>query len=74
MTIQKDAQILVVDDEPERARLFEAWLNDRWTVDTANNGRAALDIMDEHVDLVFLDRRMPGIDVNEVLEQLRDRG
>lgn len=66
--------VLVVDDEPDMTNLCRAWLSDTADVRVANSGRAALDTIDEHVDVVLLDRRMPDLLGREVLERLRDRG
>lgn len=66
--------VLLVDDEPELLEVYELWLADRCTVRTADSGRAALEAMDETVDVVFLDRRMPERSGDEVLRELRGRG
>ena len=56
--------ILVVDDDKNTRRLFQAVLeNENYTVFTAENGEKALQVMDqEHVDLVVLDIMMPEMD------------
>ncbi len=64
---------LVVDDEPQLADLFSTWLSDRWAVRTAYSGDEALDAIDEAVEVVLLDRRMPGLSGDDVLEAIRDR-
>jgi DNA-binding response OmpR family regulator len=66
--------VLVVEDEHDLADLYTAWLEDDCEVRTAYDGEQALDAIDEAVDLVFLDRRMPGLSGDEVLDTLRDRG
>jgi DNA-binding response OmpR family regulator len=67
------ATILVVDDEPGLADGHAARLQEH-DVRTAYDGREALDALDEAVDIVFLDRRMPGLSGDEVLETVRERG
>jgi DNA-binding response OmpR family regulator len=67
-------EVLVVDDEARLADLFAAWLQDEWGVATAYDGEAALEKMADSVEIVLLDRRMPGLSGDEVLERIRDRG
>ena len=67
-------EVLVVDDESRLADLFAAWLGSEWNVETAYDGEAALDLMAESVELVLLDRRMPGLSGDEVLERIREEG
>ncbi|QLG62181.1 HalX domain-containing protein [Halorarum salinum] len=66
--------VLVVEDEPDLADLYAAWLGDEYDVRTAYGGHEALDGLDEAVDVVLLDRRMPGLSGDEVLVAVRDRG
>ncbi|TKX74932.1 response regulator [Halorubrum sp. GN11_10-6_MGM] len=69
--------VLVVEDEPDLADLYAAWLGDEYRVRTAYGGREALDELDEaddEVDAILLDRRMPGLSGDEVLTAARDRG
>ncbi|MCH7659308.1 MAG: response regulator transcription factor [Euryarchaeota archaeon] len=65
--------VLVVDDEPQLAELFAAWLNDDWDVRTAHNGEEALAAMNGDVAVVLLDRRMPGKSGDEVLDSIREQ-
>ncbi|WP_226006193.1 HalX domain-containing protein [Natrinema salinisoli] len=67
-------EVLVVDDEARLADLFAAWLQGEWAVETAYDGEEALEKMADSVEVVLLDRRMPGLSGDEVLEQIRDRG
>lgn len=69
-----NATVLLVDDEAELVDIYEVWLGDRYTTRTANSGTEALDAFDETIDAVLLDRRMPGMSGDEVLEQLRSDG
>ena len=66
--------ILVVDDERDIADLYTTWLAMEHDVRTAYAGEDALEMVDEDVDIVFLDRQMPGYAGDEVLEQIRERG
>ncbi|GAB7008422.1 HalX domain-containing protein [Halorubrum trueperi] len=69
--------VLVVEDEPDLADLYAAWLGDEYRVRTAYGGQEALDRLDEaddEVDAILLDRRMPGLSGDEVLAAVRERG
>lgn len=69
------ATVLVVDDEPDVVSMYAAWLEDDYEVLTAEDGESALSTIDTNdVDVVLLDRRMPDMRGDEVLEELRDRG
>ena len=66
--------VLVVDDEPQLADLFAVWLGEDWEVRTAYDGESAIEMMDETIDIVLLDRRMPGLSGDEVLNNFREHG
>jgi DNA-binding response OmpR family regulator len=66
--------VLVVDDEPRILDLYANWLDEAYGVRRAEDGQAALEELDDDVDVVLLDRRMPGLSGDEVLQRLRDRG
>ena len=67
-------QILVVDDDKNTRRLLQAVLeNDGYRVFTAQNGEAALTVLDDqHIDLVVLDIMMPKMDGYEFTKTLRE--
>jgi len=62
--------VLVVDDEPELTRLYSAFLEPVYDVVTARSEETALAQVDESVDVVLLDRRMPDLSGDEVLARL----
>ena len=66
--------ILVVDDDKNTRRYFEALLEkEGYTVFTAQNGIEAFDVMDkEHIDLVVLDIMMPKMDGYEFTKTIRN--
>lgn len=66
-------RILVVDDDKHTQRLLKAILTaENYTVLTADNGEAALEVMDnEHIDLVVLDIMMPKMDGYEFTKVIR---
>jgi two-component system OmpR family response regulator len=74
MTTTEDPTVLLVDDEPDLLDVYELWLDGSCEVRTASGGDEALEAVDEAVDVVFLDRRMPGMAGDEVLAEVRARG
>ncbi|MDZ5811615.1 HalX domain-containing protein [Halorubrum sp. AD140] len=69
--------VLVVEDEPDLADLYAAWLGDEYRVLTAYGGQEALERIeevDDEVAAILLDRRMPGLSGDEVLSAVRERG
>ncbi|MFC6717801.1 response regulator transcription factor [Natrialbaceae archaeon GCM10025810] len=65
--------VLIVEDEPDLANLYAAWLEERCVVETAYDGEQALEAIDEEIDVVLLDRRMPGLSGDTVLDTIRER-
>jgi len=67
-------RILVVDDDKNTRLLLKAVLQaENYTVFTAENGEAALEVMDqEHIDLVVLDIMMPKMNGYEFTKTLRE--
>jgi DNA-binding response OmpR family regulator len=66
--------VLIVEDEPDLADLYATWLRENCTVRVAYGGHEALDELDEDVDVVLLDRRMPDLSGDEALAEIRNRG
>jgi diguanylate cyclase (GGDEF)-like protein len=65
--------ILVVDDDPETARLVRAWYNDQpFEVRAAPDGEEGLRLAAQNPpDLILLDVKMPGLDGVSVARRLR---
>jgi CheY-like chemotaxis protein len=73
MTDSREATVLVVDDEASLADLYTEHLETAGhTVKTAYNGGEAILELDAEVEVVFLDRQMPGMRGDEVLSEIRD--
>ncbi|WP_255198623.1 HalX domain-containing protein [Halorarius litoreus] len=66
--------VLVIDDEPDLADLYAAWLTSEYDVRTAYGGGAALEEIDEEVSVALIDRLMPDLSGDEVLERIREEG
>ncbi len=66
---------LVVDDEQEVADAYALRLRGCCEVETAYSGEEAFSIIDDSpVDIVLLDRHMPGMSGDDVLKELDERG
>ncbi len=63
--------VLVVDDDRQLADLYAAWLRGEYDVRTAYGGEEAIEVMSGAVDVVLVDRLMPRISGEEVLERIR---
>ena len=68
-----DATVLVIDDEAEVADVYALRLRNHYQTETAYGGAEALDRLDDTIDVVLLDRRMPDVSGDDVLEELQDR-
>jgi DNA-binding response OmpR family regulator len=69
-----DPVVLIVDDEDSVADTYALRLQSRYETRTAYGGEEALETVDESVDAVLLDRRMPDIHGDDVLDEIRNRG
>jgi DNA-binding response OmpR family regulator len=65
--------VLVVEDERALIELYVRWLEGDYDVRTAEGGQEALEKFDDEVDVVLLDRLMPGMSGDEVLAEIRER-
>lgn len=65
---------LIVDDEKEVADAYALRLRGLCEVQTAYDGETALSVVEEQaIDIVLLDRHMPGMSGDDVLAELEDR-
>lgn len=65
--------VLVVDDERGLTDLYEIWLSDDYEIRVAYDGESALENLDATVDVVLLDRQMPDLMGDEVLEAIHEQ-
>ncbi|WP_135805644.1 HalX domain-containing protein [Halorussus marinus] len=70
----QQATVLIADDERPITDAYAQWLEEEYAVRTAYSGSEALDKLDAEVDVVLLDRRMPDISGEDVLDEIHDRG
>lgn len=66
--------VLVVDDDQAVAEMYRRILKAQYTVLVANDGSSALDKLTDDVDVILLDRMMPGMSGDEVFAHVRERG
>jgi DNA-binding response OmpR family regulator len=65
--------VLIVEDSQGLAEMYQEWIGDEYTVTVAPDGETATEVFDETVDVVLLDRRLPGRSGDDVLHALRER-
>jgi two-component system response regulator AdeR len=68
-----DATVLIVDDEQSLADLYAYWIDEFATAHTAYDGTEALEKLDDEIDVMLLDRRMPGLSGDEVVDEIEHR-
>ena len=66
--------VVIVEDERELADTYARWLATDYDVRTAYSAEEALEAIDESVDAVLLDRRLPDRSGSAVLERIRGAG
>lgn len=71
---RSDPLVLIVDDEEDVAQTYAFRLEGAYDVRIALGGEQALQAIDDDVDAVLLDRRMPDMHGDDVLAELRERG
>ena len=72
MPDSEDPVVLIVEDEPDVAETYHVWLENDYKIRMAQNGDEGLDQLNADVDVVLLDRMMPGLSGDEVLEHIRE--
>lgn len=66
--------VMVVDDEPHLVDMYAAMLKERYRVCTATSGKEAIAMLTDEIDVILLDRRMPGTTGDETLARIREQG
>jgi DNA-binding response OmpR family regulator len=66
--------VLIVEDEHDIAETYRLWLDSEYDLRMAEDGDEGVALLDEAVDVVLLDRMMPGLSGDEVLERIRTNG
>lgn len=71
---KEDPVVLIVEDESSLMEIYAHWLQGDYSVWTAKTGEEALEVVDDSVDVMILDRLMPGMTGAEVVDAVRERG
>lgn len=69
-----DLTILIGVPDTESRELYGAWLPDRHELRDAADGREVLDALDPTVDVVVLDRDLPGPSVSQLMDRIGTMG
>lgn len=67
--MSQEPTILIVDDDDELRELYRLFLKDSYQVLSTGSGEEALELLDESVDILVLDRSLPDIDGNVILDR-----
>jgi len=73
-SVRRRPVVLIVDDERDIADVYASQLAGAYETRVAYGGEEALETIDDDVDAVLLDRRMPDLHGDEVLAEIRSRG
>lgn len=65
---------MVIEDDDELRQLYEVYLTDTFEVTTASSGEEALERLSDEIEVILLDRRLPGMDGDEILDRVRRMG
>ena len=69
-----DVSVVIVEDDRDLADLYKQYLQDEFHVRVATTTQQARELVDESVDVVLLDRRMPDTSGDELLGEIRAEG
>ncbi len=73
MTSHNKPVILIVEDEEQTAELYANRLRDDFEVIITHGGNSAVDKLTADIDVVLLDRRMPGMTGADLIDEIRER-
>lgn len=68
-----DSKVLIVEDEANLAASYEAWLSEEHEIVTTHTARQGKSLLDDSVDIVLVDRRLPYEPGSHVLDCIQYR-
>ncbi|UPM43820.1 response regulator transcription factor [Halocatena salina] len=68
-----DPVVLIVEDESSLVDIYSHWLSGDYQIRSAESGTRALELIDDSVDIMVLDRLMPAMTGREVIKEVRKR-
>lgn len=71
---QSPPTVLIVEDETDLLNLYATWLRSTYSIKIASSGKEALEVLDNHIDAILLDRRMPDMTGDQTLQAIREQG
>jgi len=74
MTTSNTPTVLAVDDDEKLLETYRMWLDADYDLRLAAGGEEALEKLDDDVQVVLLDRLMPGLSGDELLDRIRESG
>ena len=69
--IERQPTILIVEDEADLADMYFTWLKDDYHVEVYLSGEDAINRLRPDIDVVLLDRRIPDISGDQILDEIR---
>ncbi|MFC7230121.1 winged helix-turn-helix transcriptional regulator (plasmid) [Salinirubellus salinus] len=67
-------RVLVVDDDPRQVELLSSWLGTEYEVVTATDGDSARKALDDSIDVAIIDRHLPDMTGDQIVENARRVG
>ncbi|MGM0604728.1 MAG: response regulator [Halobacteriota archaeon] len=67
-------RVLLAEDERNLADLYTMWLESDYSVVTTYSGKSAIQQLSPDLDVILLDRRMPDVSGDEVLNEVLKAG
>ncbi|MFC7072301.1 response regulator [Halovenus rubra] len=68
--MSSNTRVLIVEDQEDVAQVYANILETEYEVLTAHSGEKAVELIDDTADILLLDRRLPGMSGDEVLEEI----
>lgn len=65
--------VAIVEDDDDLAELYAEWLDDSYRVRTAVSADEAKTIIDSDIDVILLDRLLPGTSGDEILDWIQSQ-